>query len=164
MGKKKSFKPRPAETRTSFTYPSLHQQVANAVSDTIPSTRYQSPDSATTEYSNNEYPTNIMGKFICNNTACKSPGWGSKVVSIVIKGYPGNAYNAVVFNQRCKDCNQLGTFVLDETSYVDRIAYRLKIWARVPVERPPYNPRDGPPHQSSLCEGCKRGVCRRADD
>jgi hypothetical protein len=67
-----------------------------------------------------------MGKFRCNNNGCSNRGWGSKKVTILIRGYPENGYNAVVFNQRCMSCNGLGTLTLDENSYVKRVAYRLK--------------------------------------
>lgn len=86
------------------------------------------------------------------------------MVTILIRGYPGNGYNAVVFNQRCKSCNWLGVFTLDKNSYVNRVAYRLKKWAGVHVEKQHYNGKTGPPHESDLCEGCKRGVCMQMDD
>ena len=72
-----------------------------------------------------------MGKFKCNNHACSKGGWGSKKVAIMIRGYPGNGYSAVVFNQCCKACNQLGTLELDEKSYIDRVTYRLKKFGEV---------------------------------
>ncbi|KAF2682588.1 hypothetical protein K458DRAFT_432577 [Lentithecium fluviatile CBS 122367] len=158
MPGKKSSKPK-AETRTSFMFPSLHQDVMEAIADQIPSARFYPHDSD--RGSNNKYSTNVMGKFKCNNNACRQGGWGSKVVSILIRGYPGNEYNAVVFNQRCKSCNRLGIMTLDEESYVDRVAYRVKKWAGVLTEQRVYVPKKGPPHESSLCEGCKRGVCRK---
>lgn len=85
------------------------------------------------------------------------------MVAILIRGYPGNGYNALVFNQRCKSCNWLGNLKLDKESNVDRVVYRLKKWADVPVEQPFFNHKEGPPHESALCEGCKRGVCRQTD-
>lgn len=161
MGRKKSTKPK-RETRTSFTFPSLHQDVVNAVSERVASTLAYEDNS--NRRPNNEHPTNVMGKFRCMDRACSTGGWGSKMVAILIKGYAGNRYNAVVFNQRCKTCNQLGTFTLDETSYVDRVAYRVQKWAGVRMETLPYKPKSGLPHKTEFCEGCKRGVCRRTDD
>ncbi|KAF1956998.1 hypothetical protein CC80DRAFT_394983, partial [Byssothecium circinans] len=158
MGRKKFAKPN-GETRTSFMFPSLHQNVANAVSDKIASTRFHGKDDD--RDSTNEYSTHVMGKFRCNNQACSTGGWGSKKVAILIRRYPKNGYNAVVFNQRCRSCNRLGTLTLDEESYVDRVAYRLKKWAGVPMEQQQYTRKEGLPHESSLCEGCKRGVCRQ---
>ena len=152
-----------SETRKSFMFPPLHQHVVAAVSDEITSTWFHTKDSD--KDCNNEYSTSIMGRFKCNNNACSGTGWASKMVTILIRGYPGNGYNAVVFNQRCKACHQLGTLVLDSIrdSYVDRVAYRLKKWAGIQMEQKYYAPKEGLPHESNLCEGCKRGVCRQTD-
>ena len=77
-----------------------------------------------------------------------------------MRRYGVNEYNAVVFNQRCRDCNSLGNLTLDESSYVERVAYRLKKWAGVELQAPPYREKKGPPHKSELCEGCKQGCCQ----
>jgi hypothetical protein len=140
----------------------LHQEVMNVISDEITSARFLENDSD--EYSNNEWPTHVMGKFKCNNDACSRDGWYSKKVTILIKGYSRNGYNAVVFNQRCRSCNHLGTLILDKESYIDRVAHRLKKWAGVPVEEPPYSGKEGLPHESSLCEGCKRNFCQQKNN
>ncbi|EER42313.1 conserved hypothetical protein [Histoplasma capsulatum var. duboisii H88] len=42
----------------------------------------------------NEYDTNIMGKFICDNKTCGTNGWSSKRIAITIRMYPGEEYNA----------------------------------------------------------------------
>lgn len=47
---------------------------------------------------------------------------------------------------------------------MDRVAYRLKRWAGVWAERPEYSEKKGLPHKSSLCEGCKIGVCKEGFD
>jgi hypothetical protein len=156
MGRKKSSKPQ-EETRTSFMFPLLHQKVAGAVSDEIAFTWFHEHDSD--EDSNNKWSTNVMGSFRCYNKACKTQRWSSKVVTILIRGYPRNGYNAVVYNQRCKSCNQLGILKMDEESYCDRVTYWVKKWAGVPVKQPPHTDQKGPPHESSLCEGCKSGLC-----
>jgi hypothetical protein len=161
MARKKFSKPK-GEIRTSFMFPSLHQDVVDAVSDQIASTWFHEKDSD--RDSHEEYSTHVMGKFKCNNDACSRDGWGSKKVAILIRGYPRNGYNAVVFNQRCKSCNRLGTLTLDEKSYVDRVAYRLKKWAGILMEEQYYDSKEGPPHESDLCEGCRRGVCRQMND
>ncbi|KAK1624559.1 zinc-binding domain-containing protein [Colletotrichum phormii] len=161
MAKQKSIKPKTA-TRTSFKYPFLHKAVSNAVSNDLPSTWFNKNGSK--ESPNNEYSTNVMGKFKCDNTSCPNITWTSKKVAIVIKGYHGNGYDAVVFNQRCMSCKELGSFTLDKQSYVERIAYRLKRWAGVEMEQPFYAGKEGPPHQIDLCEGCKRGYCQRRND
>jgi hypothetical protein len=115
MARKKRSKPK-GETRTSFTFPSLHQDVSNAVSNKIHSTWFSKKGSD--EDSNNKYSTHVMGKFRCDNDGCSNRGWNSKKVAILIKGYPKNGYKTVVFNQRCESCNGLGTLTLDENSIV----------------------------------------------
>ena len=111
----------------------------------------------------NKYETYVMGQFRCMKNTCSTDGWSSKQVTILIRGYPGRGYNAVVFNQRCRTCNMLGTFTLNKKSYVERIAYRIQRWAGVELEQPYYAPREGLPHRQELCEGCRRGVCRQAN-
>lgn len=158
MAKKKSSKSK-GETRTSFMFLALHQDVVNAVSDAITPVWFQEKDSDAG--SNNKHPTNVMGKFKCNNNACSKNGWSSKKIAMLIRGYPGHGYNAIVFNQRCKSCSQLGTITLDERSYIDRIAYRLRKWAGFRVEWQQHERKTSPPHRSDLCEGCKRGICEQ---
>lgn len=160
MARKKPFTLK-EETRTSFMFPSLHQNIVNAVSDEVASTWFHERDSD--RDSNNEYRTHVMGKFKCKNNDCSTGGWVSGQVAIMIRGYPMNGYNAVVFNQRCKSCDQLGTLTLDKKSYVGRVAYRLKKWAGIPMEPPECGRRTSKPHRSDLCEGCKRGVCQQSN-
>ncbi|KAI0595470.1 zinc-binding domain-containing protein [Biscogniauxia sp. FL1348] len=141
-----------------YAYPSLHQRVVDAVSDQIAKPWYNATGSKKT--ANKEYPTNVMGKFKCNNNRCSKKGWSSKKVAITIWSYPMNGYNAIVWNQRCKSCNQLGFLTLDEDSYVERVAYRIDVWAGVSVTRPYYNEEgESLPHEKRFCEGCKAGVC-----
>jgi len=106
-----------------------------------------------------EYDSNIMGRFICQNKACSSTGWGSKKIAISIRLYPEKQYNARVYRQRCKQCERLGRVVLDENSYAERIAYRLRKWSGMLVDAPYYSGYSKGPHQSDLCEGCKVGHC-----
>ncbi|PVH90235.1 hypothetical protein DM02DRAFT_683304 [Periconia macrospinosa] len=76
MARKKFYKPK-GETRASFMFPLLHQDVVNAVSDKIASTWFHEKNSDTD--SNNEYSTCVMGKFKCNNTcsaAARAHGMG----------------------------------------------------------------------------------------
>ncbi|KAB5515667.1 zinc-binding domain-containing protein, partial [Coniochaeta sp. 2T2.1] len=115
----------------------LHPEVSNAVSDHIHAT-WVEPE-GNHQNSDNEYSTKVMGKFACSNDECPTRRWSSKTVAILIRGYPGNGYNAAIFNQRCKSCNELGDFTLDENSYVERVAYRLKKWAGVQMERQHYD-------------------------
>ena len=89
MAKKKLYKP-------TGMFPSLHEDVLDAVSDHITSIWFQAKDNDT--MSNNRHPTHIKGSFYCNNKYCSTRSWGSKKVAILIRGYPSNGYNAVVFN------------------------------------------------------------------
>jgi hypothetical protein len=153
---------RKADKKASYMFPSLHQDIVVAVSGEIASPHFHQDDSDSA--ANNTYSTNVMGTFKCTNIACSNHGWNSKMVAILIRGYPNGCYNAVVFNQRCRSCKKLGSLTLDKESYVDRVAYRLKKWAGIKMERPYVNSKKGPPHESTLCEGCKRGVCVKKND
>lgn len=148
--------------RTAFAFPRLHKAVEDAVSQNISATWVRKSNNDRT--ADKEYTTHVVGKFRCMNEACGKGGWSSGKVAILIRGYEGNGYNAVVFNQRCKTCNTLGTLTLDEKSYVDRIAYRIQRWAGVEMEQPYYASKESLPHKQELCEGCKRGVCRQTSD
>ncbi|KAK2056358.1 hypothetical protein LY76DRAFT_518606, partial [Colletotrichum caudatum] len=144
---------------TSFVYPSLHERISEALAEELPSTWFNNDDNS--KHAHHEYSTHVMGRFTCDNQKCRNKTWTSKMVAIVIKGYHGNGYNATVFNQRCSSCDALGNFTLDEQSYIERVAYRLKRWAGIETDRPFFAGKDGPPHQEDLCEGCKLGYCRR---
>jgi hypothetical protein len=146
------------ETREFFMFPELHPNVTDAVSPEISWTWFNDADDD--DNFDNKWFTHVMGRFICNNNACKKRFWDSKKVPIEIRGYDDNGYSATVYNQRCKSCDRLGTFELYERSYVERVAYRLKKWAGVEMEAPPFNGVEGPPHERDYCEGCKRGKCR----
>ncbi|KAJ2893290.1 hypothetical protein MKZ38_008806 [Zalerion maritima] len=159
MAKRKASKPK-GEARTSFKYPSFHEDVSKAVSHSIASAWFNKNGSD--KSSNNKYSTNVMGKFRCSRNCRSGAHWSSKKVAILIRGYPGNGYDAVVFNQRCKSCDGLGALTLDQQSYVERVSYRLRKWAGVRVENQPYDGTKGLlPHKSELCEGCKRGYCKQ---
>ncbi|KAF0322265.1 cytochrome p450 [Colletotrichum asianum] len=146
------------EREASFMFPRLHQAVATAVADDIGSTWFNQDSD---QHPVKEWQTRIMGRFTCENEACDNSMWGSRTVATLIRGYSGNGYNATVFNQHCIDCQTLGAFMVDKDCYVERIAYRLKMWAGVEMERPDYNKKEGPPHEQELCEGCKRGYCQK---
>jgi hypothetical protein len=149
------------ETREFFMFPELHPTIVEAVSTEISSTWFNEDD----EDDNFDHQrfTHVMGDFKCNNKTCKKKFWNSRKVAIEIKGYNYNGYNAVVYNQRCKSCNWLATFTLDERSYIERVAYRLKRWAGVDVEAPFFNRIKRLPHEQEYCEGCKRGKCQEED-
>ncbi|OAQ63497.1 zinc-binding domain-containing protein [Pochonia chlamydosporia 170] len=108
------------------------------------------------------YDTNVMGRFQCPNPNYNEQGWSSKKIAVWIRLYSGKRYNARVFHQRCKSCNWVSRPTLDD-SYAERVAYRLKKWSNVEVERPFYGGKKGKPHKSELCEGCKNGHCAEGD-
>ncbi|KAK8065437.1 hypothetical protein PG997_012184 [Apiospora hydei] len=149
------------EKRTSFMFPRLHKHVSNAVRDQIRQVIFQKKGRET-----QAYDTFVMGRYVCNNSLCDNKAWTSKKVGVVIRRFAdsghGIGYNATVFNQRCKSCDTLGNFSLDVNSYVERVAYRLRVWAGVPQEEAPFTSDEiGPPHEQDLCEGCKEGRCQR---
>lgn len=144
------------ESRWSM-YPNLHDQVTDLLEEDGLSFNFQNIDDDNS--CTHTYDTHIMGRFDCHNSECSSTGWSSKKIPITIRMYPRSRYNARVYHQRCQQCNALGRPLLDEDSYVERVAYRLKRWMGVEVERPMFSPMQGPPHQSDLCEGCKAGHC-----
>ena len=139
-------------------FPELHQRIAEAVSPAITSTWFNNDEKARPE-NDQKHITCVMGKFTCVNNGCRKNGWSSKVVAIKIRRYARSGYNATVYNQHCKACGWLGRLTLDEESYVERITYRLKVWACVRVERPPFNRIKTKQHESVYCEGCKVGDC-----
>jgi hypothetical protein len=166
---RKPYKPK-AETLRDPTamFPSLHDDVKNALSGEFitpepwfnPARGDLNPAGGDRE-AITEYSTHIMGRFECRNQSCPKRNWGSKKISILIQGFPDNGYNAIVFKQRCKSCEKLGALRLDENSYVERVAYRLKKWAGIAMDRPEYHgEKKGPAHEYRLCEGCKGGFCQ----
>lgn len=153
-------KPR-KENRWSM-HPDLHNKVMHLLEEHNLSFDFHEVDSPT--HNTREYDTNIMGRFGCRNKKCASSGWSSKKIAITIRLYPNsNEYNARVWHQRCESCDQLGRLFLDEGSYAERVAYRLKKWKGIEMERPAYTGKSDGPHQSALCEGCKAGHCKELD-
>ncbi len=140
MTKRKLSKPT-EESKPFFMLPSLHQRVLRAVADDSLYPRFIKRNSD--DESTRKYETHVMGVFICTYNDCSGSSWASKEVAIVIRRYPNNGYNAVIFNQRCQVCHKLGSLSLNENSYVERVAYRLKKWAGVQMERPHYVKKKG---------------------
>ncbi|KAF2761643.1 hypothetical protein EJ05DRAFT_472616 [Pseudovirgaria hyperparasitica] len=149
------------EASSTYMYPLLHPQVARATIEHLPSIWWQAEDDEG-NLSDKNFATYVRGGFRCQNQSCRSSCWGSGMIAISIRGYAGDGYNAMVFGQRCKFCNYLGIFSLDEQSYIDRVAYRLMKWAGVPMEQPVFQHRTTLPHMNDLCEACRLGVCRQS--
>ena len=141
-------------------HPKLHKQVLSLLrQDRLLFKFYNSDESDT---SIEEYDTNVMGRFVCDNRACFSKGWPSMKIAITIRMYSGRRYNARTYHQRCEGCNSLGRLVLDQTAYAERVAYRIKKWCGIEMERPFYRAGQSKrPHQNSLCEGCRNGHCKQ---
>ncbi|KAK4458662.1 zinc-binding domain-containing protein [Cladorrhinum samala] len=151
-----SGKPRPRPS--SFMFAELHQRVA---SELITAGLSPIPEFSKT-FRNHEairpspYNTSVVAKFRC--TGC-GKRWVSGRVAICIRKFPEDKYNASVYNQKCKGCEKLGIMELDEQSYIDRVAYRLKVWGGIKIHTPPYEEKNTPPHECHLCEGCRLGEC-----
>lgn len=116
-------------------------------------------DESSTKYRD----TNIMGRFICHYGGCNATGWSSRKIATTIRMYPEQKYNARVYHQRCKNCNNIGRPVLDG-SYAERVAYWIKKWNGIVVEKPFTSGESKGPHNSELCEGCKAGHCSESKD
>lgn len=143
-------------------YPELHESVSRLLEEDSLSFTFFAIDED--EESIEDSDSNIMGRFRCLNKACPKPGWRSKVIAITIRMYPEQQYNARVYHQRCKACGSLSQ-PFPDGSYAERIAYRLKRWSGVEVDRPVYTAHERErPHESALCEGCKHGHCKFSFD
>ncbi|KAI0437513.1 hypothetical protein F4803DRAFT_538395 [Xylaria telfairii] len=61
-------------------------------------------------------------------------------------------------------CDTLSTPRVDN-SYAERVAYRIKKWSGIKLEKPPRSSRKmlARPHEEELCEGCKAGHCGFSD-
>lgn len=157
------------ETRSCFMFPSLHDDIRAAISEEdIPKIWFNAkPDSDEDNDLQDKYDTKIMGEFKCCNKTCPRGGWHSKKVAIWIRGYPSSGfnggYNVVVFNQRCKNCNEIAKMTLDKDTYVDRVAYRLRKWAGVKVVPPVFVKKSRIRHDFQHCEGCRLGHCEWAE-
>lgn len=152
------------ESRKSFMFPSLHDRVCNAVRGQVGEVSFH--ENGQQNDAKETYDTNIIGRFVCNNSSCGNKVWTSKIVGIAIRRFMDErqrmSYNATVFNQRCRACNSLGTFTVDQDSYVERVAYRLRKWAGVPQKPAVYSKFKTPPHKEELCEGCMSDHCQRS--
>ena len=156
------------ETRSCFMFPCLHDAVRAAVSEDIPRLWFNaSPDPDEDDDLEDTHNTSIMGEFQCGNKKCPRGRWHSKKIAIWIRGYPSSGfdvgYNAVVFNQRCRSCNEIAKMSLEKDTYVDRVAFRLRKWAGVEVSRPVFVRNPKIRHDSKHCEGCRPGHCELAE-
>ena len=143
-------------------FPSLHEDVSNAVSPHITWLTFNNTN--TSVGTSKEYSTFVTGQFRCDNNTCEKDSWRSGKITILIRQYPNGSYNAEVFKQRCSECNWRGRLIMDEASYVERVSYRLLKWSGVQQEvQSEHAPRQTPPHDQANCEGCRRGVCRESE-
>ncbi|KAJ5764636.1 hypothetical protein N7533_003317 [Penicillium manginii] len=137
-------------------YPSLHSDITDLLEEDGITFGFYGNDTDTGAI--RDYDTNIMGRFNCYNSKCKSDGWSSKMIAIRIRLYSGNKYNARVYHQHCKTCKSISRPVLD-ASYAERVAYRLRKWKGIAQEVPDHSEESKGPHHTHLCEGCKDGHC-----
>lgn len=138
-------------------YPELHDRVSALLEEDGLHFKFYNVDDDTCHIE--AYDTNIMGLFTCNQKNCRTKRWSSKKVSITIRMYSEDRYNARVYSQHCKACNSCSRPMLDEKSYVDRVVYRIKKWKGVDVTPPHYSKDAKGGHESALCEGCRAGHC-----
>lgn len=116
------------------------------------------------EDSIHDYDTRIMGAFTCPKRSCPVKKWTSKKIAISIRLFDDELYNAIVWHQRCQNCDSIGKLKLDVQSYVERVVYRLSKWLGLVVVRPPFSRHVGRrQHVEELCEGCKNGHCPKYD-
>ncbi|KAI3567863.1 zinc-binding domain-containing protein [Fusarium oxysporum f. sp. albedinis] len=104
--------------------PQLHRKVSPLLSKDNLRFKFHNVDDDSTCIKS--YDTNVMGRFVCNNRKCATNGWSSKKIAITIRMYDNERYNVRVYNQHCKACNSTSRPLLDEKSYADRVAYRIK--------------------------------------
>jgi hypothetical protein len=162
VSNRKPYKPRGETLRgTTAMFPSLYDDVKNALSSEFITPEPWFNPARDDRETITEYSTYIIGRFEYRNQSYAKRNWGSKKISILIRRFPDNGYNAIVFKQRYKSCEKVGALRLDENSYVERVVYRLKKWAGIAMDTPEhYGGKKGPAHEYSLCEGCKRGYCQ----
>jgi hypothetical protein len=138
-------------------FPNLHDNVQNLLKESNLNFSFCNIDNESNMLEDRN--TNIMGRFKCTNKRCSSKGWSSNVIPITIRYYANRQYNARVYKQRCKRCDSLGEIQPDD-SYAKRVVYWLKTWSGVPMKRIVYSGAlTKGPHEKSLCEGCKVGIC-----
>jgi hypothetical protein len=100
-----------------------------------------------------------MGMLVSNNLKGATKGWSSKKIALTIRMYDNERYDARVYNQYCKVCNNTSRPFLDEKSYADRVAYRIKKWDGIKLVPPHYPGEFTGEHERDTCEGCKAGHC-----
>ncbi|KAK0723623.1 zinc-binding domain-containing protein [Apiosordaria backusii] len=151
-------------SRSEQTFRHLHNAILSNLNNMLqPRPYFKRGNNEVLNNCKEKYSTFVMASFTCENQQCSKTGWKSGKVGILIRGYQNNGYHAIVFNQRCATCKQLGDLKLDQSSYIDRVSYRLKKWAGIDMGRPEWREKkDTPPHKSHLCEGCGRGYCERS--
>lgn len=155
MKQKSATKPKTAKKCS--IYPSFHNGVSDLLSKDNLSFSFHEKDEERSCIK--DYDTKIMGQFTCSNTTCQAV-CSSKQISITIREYSNECYNARVYHQSCKRCQMTSEPQLNY-SYAERVAYRLKKWSGFQMEPPPFSGQSNGPHRIDLCEGCKQGHCSK---
>lgn len=138
--------------------PSEHTNVSHLLETTSLTFTFHPDDCDTTSLK--EHDTTILCHFHCFNPSCASKGWVSGHVATTIRLYVDSQYNARIYHQRCKECHWISKPRILKDSYAERVAYRLKVWSGVPVEKMAKGRKTQIEHSVGLCEGCRAGRCK----
>jgi hypothetical protein len=134
----------PTDDKPWSTCPELHESVVQCLGGNGLSISFY--EEGEVEDSIRDYDTNIMGAFICPNRSCRTEKWTSMKVAISIRLFADQQYNATVWHQRCRQCESMGVLRVDEESYTNRVAYRLRTWLGLEREDPIFSKTgDRPP-------------------
>jgi hypothetical protein len=151
-----------AENSSFCMYPDLHDEISKQLEANGLSVEFYGEGQR--EDTIRDSDTRISGTFTCPNQSCSVEGWSSGIVAISIQLFKHGRYNALVWHQRCRDCEAVGRLEVDVQAYTNRVVYRLGKWLGLKVAAPPYSGNillDGP-HRDELCEGCKNGHCKES--
>lgn len=136
--------------------PDLHHLVATAVGSYIPSIRWNAREPI---YGHCHKETYVSGRFVCLQPDC-GHSWRSNMICLTIWALPQVDYYTIIEGQRCERCQKVGSLMMDEDVYAERVAYYLKKWAGVEVGPEPFAVGVPRSHRKDLCVGCRNGHCR----
>lgn len=121
-----------ADHRVWSFYPELHPLVAHSLQmDYLHFSFHDQDDDGYLR----SYDTYVTGELSCQTPRCPNARWPCSTIPVTIRTYPNQGYNAKVFHLMCRNCGQATRPLLYE-SYAERVAYCLKLWARVEMEPP----------------------------
>lgn len=135
--------------------PDLNSEVIGTIDGKMKSIKFNNEDS---DSECRELEVNLVGTFVCPN--CRR-SWKSGIVFTVVRLYFNNTYNAKVYGQRCKRCENASLPKLDET-YAQRVSYKLETMYGIPHPKVEYRSKPMKPHDKHRCQGCKINRCQRS--